>query len=216
MSFAAMPPRRRPLPTGSRRAGPFNIGLSSYRFDPATQAIRPYDTHTMIKHTKFVFQMARERSFVPGTVGYPLDVPPRIQFLTLYYLNCLCNPGVGAFALANTLDEMRFNMEIANVLGVPPVFGTEMISPLRLMGSHNGSRDVARHRSPSFSSCPSCYLFFPPSHSSLLSLFLFFVPSCLRVENTFHAGNPLTFSDLPLTLLYIVLLESPNLMRYNH
>ena len=118
----------------------FNIGLSSYWFDPAAQSIRPYDTATMVKHTKFVYQMARERSFVPNVVGYPLDVPPRIQFLTLYYLHCLYNPGVGAFCLANTLDEMRFNLEIAGVLGVQPVFGTEMISPLKFMG---GSIDIA-------------------------------------------------------------------------
>lgn len=112
----------------------FNGGVHCYYLDADSGETRPFTTESLIKHTKFILQLGEEGIYYGGVPGYPQDVPPRIQLLTSYYIRCLYVRHPGSQGLATSLDEMRYNIEIAKALGEKHVFGVEPLSPLRFIG----------------------------------------------------------------------------------
>jgi len=112
----------------------FNGGVHCYYLDADTGETRPFTTESLVKHTKFILQLGEEGIYQGGVPGYPLDVPPRMQFLTSYYIRCCYVRHPGSQGLATSLDEMRYNIEIAKALGETHVFGVEPLSPLRFVG----------------------------------------------------------------------------------
>ena len=113
----------------------FNGGVHCYYLDAETGETRPFTTEALIKHTKFILQLGEEGVFHGGVPGYPLDVPPRMQLLTSYYIRCCYVRHPGSQGLAASLEEMRYNIEIAKAMGEKHVFGVEPLSPLRFIGS---------------------------------------------------------------------------------
>ncbi len=112
-----------------------NSGVQYQYHDAATGEVRRYDTPTLIEHTRYVFQMREEGRYHGQIPGYPGDVPPRLQLITEYYLNCLYNPHPGSQGLATTVEEAPFNIEIAEAMGNQHLFWAEPLSPMRLAGS---------------------------------------------------------------------------------
>jgi hypothetical protein len=117
-----------------------NSCLNVSYLDPDTDENRPYDTATVIEHTKLALRMAQEGLLRGGPTGVPQDVPPRLQFVTCAYLDAVYSPEPRPFVLALDAEQLEFLLQVADLFGLPHVLGTEMISPLRFGGA---SVDVA-------------------------------------------------------------------------
>jgi hypothetical protein len=118
-----------------------NSPLNVSYLDPDTGENRPYDTATVVEHTKLALRLAEEDDVLrAGPTGVPQDVPPRLQFVTCAYLDAVYNPHPRPFVLALDPEQFEFLLEIADLFALPRVLGTEMISPLRFGGS---SVDIA-------------------------------------------------------------------------
>ena len=113
----------------------FPSGWSSYFVDPETSEVKPYDTKTLSDFTKLVSSLADEGVVAGGVPGFPLDVPPQMQVITQYYINCLYNRRPSAPGIAHSSEIMKFLVEMANVMEHEVHVGVEPISPLTFAGS---------------------------------------------------------------------------------
>ncbi|MHB1453829.1 MAG: trimethylamine methyltransferase family protein [Saccharofermentanales bacterium] len=112
----------------------YNSGVNCRYIDAETGEAHPFDTPSLIEHTKFIRQLGVEGRFHGGTPGYALDVHPEIQFLNTYYVDILYNPDPGSFSLCASARSMRYQIEMAEIMGQKQSFCVEPLSPMRLIG----------------------------------------------------------------------------------
>jgi hypothetical protein len=112
-----------------------NSAFCHHYIDSPDQPARPYDTETVIRHTKLTCRLKDEGLIVGGVVGYPLDVPPRLQFLTSYFIDCCYNRSPSAYPLVPDETVLKYMMEIASIMGLRQTIGAEPISPLKFAGA---------------------------------------------------------------------------------
>lgn len=112
----------------------YNSGVNCRYIDDETGVVHPFDTPSLIEHTKFIRQLGVEGRFHGGTPGYAMDVHPEIQFLNTYYVDILYNPDPGSFSLCASVRSMRYQIEMAEIMGQSQSFCVEPLSPMRLIG----------------------------------------------------------------------------------
>ena len=118
----------------AERTAIFNSSLNPYWLDPADGRIKPHDVQSVVRHTRLLGQLTDEGLVVGAAAGVPQDVPPEMQFLMTHYIDCLYTRRPDSWSLMVSERAMRYFWEIADVMGLKRTIGTEMISPLRLMG----------------------------------------------------------------------------------
>jgi len=117
-----------------------NSAVCHHYLHPITGETRPYDTETLIRHTRLACRLGDEGLLLGRATGYPLDVPPRMQFLTSYFVECCHSRSPASHCLITDEVAMKYMMEIAAVMGHAQMIGVEPISPLKFAGA---SVDIA-------------------------------------------------------------------------
>ncbi len=112
----------------------FNSSLNLYWLDPVDGRIKPHDVQSVARNTRLLGQMTDEGLMTGAAAGVPQDVPAEMQFLMTHYIDCLYTRHPDSWSLMHSERVMRYIFEIADVMGLRRSIGTEMISPLRLMG----------------------------------------------------------------------------------
>ncbi|MCC6445679.1 MAG: trimethylamine methyltransferase family protein [Armatimonadetes bacterium] len=113
----------------------YNSKLHYYYLDPQTGGMRLFDMKTLVECAKYAYRLADEGIYPGAIPGYPMDVPPKLQLLTSNYLEYVYSKNPAPMWLAMSVEDARFQMEMAAAMGKRYGFGTEMISPLKFMGS---------------------------------------------------------------------------------
>ena len=112
-----------------------NSCFSNQYIDPRTGKKRPFDVKTLVRCTKLAYRLKDEGLLNGRVAGYPLDVPPRLQFLTAYFIDCCYGRSAGPYCLSNDEAVLKYMMEIGSVMGHARVVGAEPVSPLKFVGA---------------------------------------------------------------------------------
>jgi len=119
---------------GRRKLSMYNSTIHSHYLDAATGETRPHTTQSLASHLKFIRSLAEDGVYSGHVPGYPLDVPPALQFLTAYYVECLYHKTPAAQCFALSLEAARYNLEITNLMGLTLSISAEPLSPLKFAG----------------------------------------------------------------------------------
>ena len=118
----------------AERVRPCASNLHFRYVDPVTGRDMPYDTPTLVRHTKLLSQLQMDGRVVGAVPGYPCDVPPAMQLLTNTYLGCVHNPQPHINYVLQDVRQVKYLLQICETFEKPLGVLTELISPMKFVG----------------------------------------------------------------------------------